>query len=402
MLYPHAALSPPLPPGPRASAARFPYHAHVNDSSGPILLHTPGSDAQTCEIHVAPGLLASVGTAVRKVSRAARVMVVTDSTVAPLHLAPLASSLEAAGFQPVVHVLPAGEAHKHPATLLPAYERFLSAGIDRQTPLLALGGGVVGDMAGFVAATLLRGVPFVQVPTTLMAMVDSSIGGKTGVNQPGPQGGKNLIGAFHQPLLVLSDPLLLGTLPKSELVNGLAECIKHDAIADEAHLSQLAAALPRLFSRDAGVLTALVRHNAAIKASVVSQDPTERGIRAHLNFGHTFAHAFESVTAHAIPHGQAVGLGMVAAARLSADLGLLPEPQRDRLVDLVRKAGLTACASHSSLADHQALLAAMQRDKKTENGRLRFVLLQPLGKAVVRGDVPAEAVLRVLTELREI
>lgn len=368
-----------------------------------ITLSTPPPAAHACTIEVRAGLLAEVGPRVRSRFQSARAIVITDSTVAPLHLPGLERSLRGAGISPIVHTLPAGEAHKHLATLLPAYEACLAANVDRQTPLLALGGGVVGDMAGFLAATLLRGLPFVQIPTTLMAMVDSSIGGKTGVNQPGSDGGKNLIGAFHQPTLVLSDPALLATLPEAELSNGLAECIKHDALADPAHLARLIPILPGIFARDVDALTDLVGHNVAIKAHIVEQDPTERGIRAHLNLGHTFAHAIEAVTRHALPHGQAVALGLVAAAHLSVDLGLLPPAERDVLLAALIAARLPTTHPPQLarlLADPAPLLSAMARDKKVESGRLRFVLLAPLGTPVIRSDVTPDAVRSALLKLQ--
>lgn len=359
------------------------------------VLHIPAPSAPSspCAIHVAPGLISHVGALLRQQSRSAKVLVVTDSTVGPLHLEPLVGSLRSAGFMPVTHTLPAGERHKHLLTLMPAYETFLSAEIDRQTPLVALGGGVTGDMAGLLAATLLRGLPFVQVPTTLMAMVDSAIGGKTAVNQPGDGGGKNLIGAFHQPMLVLSDPRLLLTLPEAELSNGLAECIKHDAIRDAGHLAQMPGLIPRVLAKDVEALTHLAHHNAAIKARVVTEDPHEKGVRAHLNFGHTFAHAIELVTHHGVAHGAAVALGMTAAAHLSADLGLLSGEERDRLVETIRLAKLP---TSGLTAPHEALLAAMRKDKKVEHGALRFVVLSGLGKAVIRSDVSVDQVRRAL------
>lgn len=353
-------------------------------------------------IYVGAGVLGEVGRKLREVSGAAKVMVVTDSVVGPLYLGRLGESLRGAGFEVVEAVLPAGEKHKHLGTLLPVYERLLGANVDRGTPLVALGGGVVGDMAGFVAATLLRGVLFVQVPTTLMAMVDSSIGGKTGVNQSGESGGKNLIGAFHQPRLVIADVELLKSLPEGEVSNGLAECIKHDAIADRGHLGRWGELMPRVFAREVGALGELVHHNASIKAGVVAQDPTEQGVRAHLNFGHTFAHAFEAVSHHGIAHGEAVGLGLVAAAHLSEAMGMLSAGEREELIGAVRLARLPTVfpAGHRrALMDTGAVLAAMQRDKKTEGGHLRFVLLEGLGKAMVHKGVPVGEVVRVLGRL---
>jgi 3-dehydroquinate synthase len=366
----------------------------TDTSLPPIPIPAFPASGSPSTIHVAPGLLSRCGALLREKTRASKALIVTDTTVGPLHLPALTASLASAGFTVVTHTLPAGEQHKHLATLLPAYERFLAAEIDRGTPLLALGGGVTGDMAGLLAATLLRGLPFVQVPTTLMAMVDSAIGGKTAVNQPGDQGGKNLIGAFHQPLLVLSDPQTLLTLPVGELSNGLAECIKHDAIRDARHLAAMETVIPRVLARDVDALSALIHHNAAIKAAVVTEDPHEKGVRAHLNFGHTFAHAIELVTHHAIAHGSAVSLGMVAAAHLSTSLGLLPAASRDQIVHTLKLAQLPTGGLRS---DHAPLLAGMRKDKKVEHGSLRFILLQSLGNPVIRGDITPEAVRAALS-----
>jgi 3-dehydroquinate synthase len=349
----------------------------------PIRISAAG---QVSEILVRPGLLDAVGGELRARSKAAKACVFTDGTVAPLYLGRLTASLGAGGFQVIVHTQPAGEQHKLFETLPAAYGTFLSANIDRGTPLIALGGGVVGDMAGFVAATLLRGVPFVQVPTTLMAMVDSSIGGKTGVNHAA---GKNLIGAFHQPIAVLSDPELLRSLPEAEVSSGLAECIKHDLIRDAAHFAALPGLLPKILARDVSSLAALVRHNASIKAAVVNEDPFEKSVRAHLNLGHTFGHAIEVVTHHAVPHGNAVSLGIACAARLSERLGILSPAEHVAILATLQLAGLPV--RHPGL-DADALIASMARDKKVEHGKMRFVVLNGIGQATVRNDIPESEV----------
>lgn len=405
------ATSSPLRNSPTKCTPLLPEFAILNSvqpTFPPISLTTPPTPAHTTSILVRPGLLSRAGAQLREISTSSKALIVTDSTVAPLYLAHLCHSLDLAGFLPVAHILPAGESHKHLATLLPAYHTFLAANIDRHTPLIALGGGVVGDIAGFLAATLLRGLPFIQIPTTLLAMVDSSIGGKTGVNQSGGDGeggGKNLIGAFHQPALVLSDPDLLATLPQSEISNGLAECIKHDAIADPAHLTLLPSLLPAILSRDPHALTLLVHHNASIKSAIVAQDPTEQpgGPRAFLNLGHTFAHAFEAVTHHALPHGQAVALGLAAAAHLSTSLSLLPPAHRDQLLRTLFLAHLptTFPPPHSpthlpALNNTPAILSAMHRDKKTEHGHLRFILLSPLGSPLLHKSITPDQVAATL------
>src|SRR5687768_7780951 len=295
-----------------------------------VAVNIPGAEY---EVRVEPGSLRSAGRQLRgllpNVTRAA---IVTDSNVGPLHLDALASPFRDAGLEPIDVVIPAGEAHKTLATVQTIYDRLLSAGVDRATPVVALGGGVVGDVAGFVAATVLRGVPFVQVPTTLLAMVDASVGGKTGVNHAR---GKNLIGAFHQPRAVLIDPTVLTTLPPRELRSGLAECIKHDVIRDADGFARLEREIDRALKLDVDYLTELISHNVAIKARVVEADPFEHGERAHLNFGHTFGHAIETVTEYHYAHGECVALGMAAATFAAAKLGMLPEDQRKRVLAVI-------------------------------------------------------------------
>jgi len=282
-----------------------------------VRVRIPGSEY---DISVGNNLMQSAGELLRSISNAAKVMVLTDSQVGPLHLPSLKLALSSAGVQVIEATIPPGEEHKELNTLLPVYDHFLSSKIDRQTPVLALGGGIVGDMAGFVAATILRGVPLIQIPTTLLAMVDASIGGKTGVNHAV---GKNLIGAFHQPVAVWIDPVVLTTLPPRELRGGLAECIKHDVIRDARGFADLERNIHRALALDLGYLQPLIAHNVAIKASVVAEDPFERGVRAHLNLGHTFGHAIETVSGYAYSHGEAVALGMAAAARLAEMLELI-------------------------------------------------------------------------------
>jgi 3-dehydroquinate synthase len=347
----------------------------------------------SCTVHIETGLLARVGMELRKLSRAGKAIVVTDSLVGPLHLPAVSQSLRDAGFEPIVAVLAPGEANKSLPCLLPVFDTLLGARIERGTPLLALGGGIVGDMAGFAAAVVLRGIPFVQVPTTLLAMVDASVGGKTGVNHTT---GKNLIGAFHHPIAVFADPSALLTLPKRELVGGLAECIKHEVIRDPDGFTALEQNLDRILQLDLPALTELVAHNVRIKARVVEADPLENGERAHLNFGHTFAHAIERATDHAIPHGEAVALGMTAAAGMAVELRMLPPGDRDRIIRLIQRAGLPIGGLH---ADVSAVVDAMGFDKKVQSSRIRFVLPDRMGHVVVRDDVPADAITRAVERI---
>ena len=289
------------------------------------------------DIVVRAGLLADAGTQLRKLSDARKAAVVTDSMVGPLHLGAIQTSLMKAEFEPIVATVPAGEDHKTVATISTIYDALLPARLDRHTPIIALGGGVIGDMTGFVAATILRGVPFVQMPTTLLAMVDASVGGKTGVNHAV---GKNLIGAFHQPIAVLIDPQVLITLPPGELRGGLAECIKHEIIRDADGFARLEQSIDRALALEIDYLSDLVAHNVSIKARVVQADPFERGERAHLNFGHTFGHAIETVSDYSYSHGQCVAFGMIAASFTAMNLRLIDEASHGRIVALIGRAEL--------------------------------------------------------------
>jgi 3-dehydroquinate synthase len=346
------------------------------------------------DIVIRRGLLADVGPQLAKLSKSNKAAIITDSHVGPLYANVLAKSLRRAGIEPIVATISAGEDHKTLADLAPVYDTLLGGKIERTTPVLALGGGVIGDMAGFIAATLLRGVPFVQVPTTLLAMVDASVGGKTGINHAT---GKNLIGAFHQPIAVLIDPDVLKTLLDRELRGGLAECIKHDIIRDPGGFAGLERDIPRALDRDTDYLARLVAHNVAIKAKVVEADPFEHGERAHLNFGHTFGHAIETVSHYEYSHGECVALGMAAAARLATDLGLLDEHSRGRIVALIEKAKLPV---RGMKLPTQAIVDAMIFDKKVKGGRVRFILPDRIGHVIIRDDVPAELVAKAVESLR--
>ncbi|HZZ44240.1 MAG TPA: 3-dehydroquinate synthase [Tepidisphaeraceae bacterium] len=338
------------------------------------------------QVTVEPQLLSHTGEIIAALTKSKKAAIVTDSNVAELHAPMLRESLRRAGVEPIIATIPAGEQHKSLQTLLPVYDQFLAARIERSTPVIALGGGVVGDMAGLVAATLLRGVPFIQIPTTLLAMVDASVGGKVGVDTPH---GKNLIGAFHQPIAVLADPVLLSTLPVSEIQGGLAECIKHDIIRDSAGFADLEKNVSRALSGDIFYLTQLVAHNVSVKARVVELDPFERADRAHLNLGHTFGHAIESISNYAIPHGQAVAFGMTAAAKVAVELGILTRADSARIAAVIQKAGLPSTGLRLNT---DAVIDAMAFDKKVKNGRIRFILPNGIGAAVIRDDVPLELV----------
>jgi len=325
-----------------------------------------------------------------------RAAIVTNTTVARLHLEPLAAALAAAGVACVRIVVPDGEDHKDWATLDTVFDALLEHRCDRQTAVIALGGGVIGDLAGFAAATYQRGVPFVQVPTTLLAQVDSSVGGKTAINHPR---GKNMVGAFHQPLVVVADMDTLATLPDRELRAGLAEVIKHGAIRDAALFAWLEVNMERLLARDPEALAHVVKRSVEIKAEVVATDERESGERVLLNFGHTFGHAIEAGVGYGSwLHGEAVGAGMAMAADLSARVGLLDGASVDRLRRLLERAGLPVAGPRLDADRYVELMAV---DKKARAGRTPFILLERLGTAVIRSDVAPEAVRATLDACTE-
>lgn len=357
-------------------------------------------DDQTLQVHTPQGsypiLIASgllpLATAWQGLPRASQAVIVSNPTVFATYGAPLQQALQAHCKQ-VSHVLlPDGEQHKHWATLNLIFDHLLQHGCDRKTLLFALGGGVVGDMTGFAAATYMRGVPFVQVPTTLLAQVDSSVGGKTAINHPL---GKNMIGAFHQPLRVVCDLDTLATLPQRELAAGLAEVIKYGPIADMAFFDWLEGNIDALLARDRATMAHAVRRSCEIKADVVGQDERETGLRAILNFGHTFGHAIEAGQGYGRwLHGEAVACGMVLAADLSAELGLVDTHFVQRLENLLRRAGLPVQAPAMPAA---RWLELMRVDKKADAGEIRFVLIDPPGSAVLR-SAPDAVVLRVIQQ----
>jgi len=350
---------------------------------------------QAYDVVVRRGMLADVGGRLRHVNTTGKAVVITDANIPSHFQTLLRESLEAEGFSPLVTVIPAGEEQKSIEHVVKLYDHVLRLKLDRQTPIIALGGGVVGDITGFVAATVLRGVPFVQVPTTLLAMVDASIGGKTGVNHPV---GKNLIGAFHQPVAVYIDPDVLKTLPPRELRSGLAECIKHDIIRDAEGFARLEQNIALALSLNLDYLAELIAHNVAIKAKIVMADPLERGERAHLNFGHTFGHAIETVSKYGYSHGECVALGMVAAARLANALDMIDAATATRVERVIRSAQLPVTGL---TLDPNVIVDAMAFDKKTKGGRLRFVLPDRLGNVILRDDVPVDAVRAALDTLSE-
>ena len=310
-------------------------------------------------------------------------LVVSNTKVAPLFAAQVQAALQTRYTRVLLLALPDGEAYKDWQTLQLIFDTLLANGCDRKTVLFALGGGVVGDMTGYAAASYMRGVPFVQVPTTLLAQVDSSVGGKTAINHPL---GKNMVGAFYQPLQVVCDLDTLGTLPARELSAGLAEVIKYGPIADLEFLSWIEDHIEALIARDPAALAHAVKRSCEIKAHVVGQDEREAGLRAILNFGHTFGHAIEAGMGYGQwLHGEAVGCGMVMAAHLSQRLGGVDPAFVQRLTALVKKAGLPVVGPQLSATDNAGrYLELMRHDKKSEGGAIRFVLIDRPGSAAVR------------------
>ena len=340
-------------------------------------------------IAIGPGVLDDAALLARHVG-GQKAAIVTNTTVAPLYLEKVAAPLRAAGREVVEIVLPDGEEHKHWGSLMAVFDALLANKCDRKTTLIALGGGVIGDLTGYAAASYMRGVPFVQIPTTLLAQVDSSVGGKTGINHPL---GKNMIGAFYQPRAVLADTATLDTLPPRELSAGLAEVIKHGAILDGEFFDWIEANIARLVAREPDALAYAIARSCEIKADVVRKDEREGGLRAVLNFGHTFGHAIEAGLGYgAWLHGEAVGCGMVMAADLSRRLGLVDDASFARLRALVQAAGLPVVAPDLGTA---RWIELMEVDKKNEGGAIKFILLKPLGSPSI-ASVPQELLLATL------
>ncbi|MHC4414775.1 MAG: 3-dehydroquinate synthase [Planctomycetota bacterium] len=354
-------------------------------------IHVRLGDA-SYDVTIEPGLLERLGSLVARVAPSRQVLLAVDERIASRHGLVAGKSLEAAGCAPVAVHLAAAESHKTLTTVQQIYQAMLAGGLERRDPVVALGGGIVGDTAGFAAATYLRGVPLIQVPTTLLAMVDAAIGGKTGVNFDLPDGGlgKNMIGAFWQPKAVFIDPEVLRTLDPRDLRCGLAECVKHALIADAPLLDVLAdqaAAIERL---EQDRLVALIERCVRIKVAIVERDEREAGRRAWLNLGHTFAHAMESVGDLGLRHGEAVAVGLVGAAHCAADTGRLQPPDLERVTRLLEVLKLPQRLPRP--VDVDRLMRAMRFDKKTAGGCIRLVLPSGLGAVEITDDVPSEVV----------
>jgi len=348
-------------------------------------------------VRIAPGLLRSLPTLLREHAAGHRYALISDSNVAPLHGEPLMRAMEAAGLPAILLTFPAGEAQKSREWWGRLTDRLLEEGFGRDGVVVALGGGVTGDLAGFVAATYMRGIPVVQCPTSLVAMIDASVGGKTGVDTPV---GKNLVGAFHPPRVVVADPEVTATLPRQERAQGLAEAVKHGAILDRGYLDALRREAGTLLDGDPQATWRTVIRSVELKGDVVGRDEREGGLRRILNFGHTLAHALEQATGYAIPHGSAVALGMVLEARLGERLGVTAPGTAQLLAEVVQEMELPAVPPAG--IDAEAMLAATRSDKKGEGGVVRYVLLRGAGEVDPgQGWVHAVPDREVLSLLRE-
>lgn len=350
---------------------------------------------QSYEIAIAAGSLDQLGSWCTRLNLGKKILLVSNPTIFRHYGERAIASLSAAGFEVAQQTLSAGERYKTLTSVQKIYDAALENRLERSSTMVALGGGVIGDMTGFAAATWLRGINFVQVPTTLLAMVDAAIGGKTGVNHPK---GKNLIGAFHQPRLVLIDPQVLSTLPAREFRAGMAEVIKYGIIWD-AELFTLLERLDGLRTLDVDVLEEILRRSCQAKADVVSKDEREAGLRAILNYGHTIGHAVESLTGYRlVNHGEAVAIGMVAAGQLAVHLNFWDKADAQRQDDLIQKADLPTQLPAG--LDIEAIIDTLQTDKKVKAGKVRFVLPTQISAAIVTDQVPPDVIRQVLRQMQ--
>ena len=343
--------------------------------------------AKSYDIFIGYGIAEEIKNFVRQASFSRQGLIITDTNVGPLFGAQLKSLLEEAGLQITLATIPAGESSKCLAVANDLYTQAIELGLDRKSPIFALGGGVVGDLAGFIAATYMRGVPFIQVPTSLLAQVDSSVGGKVAVNHPL---GKNLIGAFYQPQAVFMELDCMAALPEREMATGLGEVIKYGIIYDKEFFAYLEEHRAAILAREAEALTHIIARSCEIKAAVVSQDEQEAGLRRILNFGHTIAHAIEKETGYVkYNHGEAVAIGMLGAADISCQLGLIGASDCKRLSDLVAAYNLPLQAEGVTV---EAMYGDIFHDKKTVGGKVNWVLMESIGQVICRNDVPEPVV----------
>ncbi|MEN6566028.1 MAG: 3-dehydroquinate synthase [Veillonellales bacterium] len=338
--------------------------------------------------------IAVLGERLKQMELSRKALVITDENVGPLYGDSVLRMLKAAGFDAGLCAVPPGEDSKSLACAASLYTKAIEDKLDRHSPLIALGGGVVGDLAGFIASTYLRGIPFIQMPTSLLAQVDSSVGGKVAVNHPL---GKNLIGSFYQPSLVLINTGFLRTLPERELYTGLAEIIKHGIIADRQFFAALNENYQQILAKDPSVMAAVIERSCQIKAGVVQKDEREASLRMILNFGHTIAHGIETATGfHGYNHGEAVAIGMYGAALLSCSLKLCRQPAVDAVAASLKRFHLPLAAQECNV---EQLFQLLTRDKKTIGGRVHWVLLQDIGQVIIADDVPESAVRAALGQI---
>jgi 3-dehydroquinate synthase len=348
------------------------------------------------EIRIGKDILDRIMLLIAKNHKAARYVVITDNIVGGLYGRKLLSGLKDIGLNVSLIEFPAGEASKNINTVINIAEKLMESGADRETCLIALGGGVVGDIVGFVASIFKRSVPYIQIPTTLVAQVDSSIGGKTGVDLPH---GKNLVGTFYQPRAVFANLSFLETLPEKEFNNGLAEIIKYGIIDDEKMFRTLETGMEAIKSKDPKLLSGLVENCCQIKKSIVEIDEKEQGLRRILNFGHTLGHALEAVSEYAITHGEGVALGMIAAARISEKLKYLEKSETGRIEALIREAGLPVKIPES--LDNNKIIARLKMDKKKKGDIIHFVLLKKIGMPFIDGDIDPKIIAAVIEEMKK-
>ena len=344
-------------------------------------------------VHIGSGILSQTGQRLKELGYGDKAVIITNPVVNKLYGNLVKQSLIDAGYKTTILEVPDGEEHKSLESAGKLYQQLAESGAERSTPILALGGGVIGDLAGFVAATYMRGVPLVQLPTTLLAQCDSSIGGKTAVNHGQL---KNEIGAFYQPKITISDIATLKTLPSAELTSGLCEVIKHAVIKDEQFFVYLEKNLDLIRALDEIVLEAIVTKSARIKAAVVESDEKDMGLRNILNFGHTVGHAVESVSNFQVAHGQAVAIGMIAAAKIAAELDIMDYGNVTRLVEFLQKAGLMTKLLHMEV---KQVIQTMRYDKKVQHDKIRFVLPRSIGQVFITDDVSSVVVEKVLREM---
>ena len=352
------------------------------------------------DIHIGPALLPRAGELIAPLLARPRTFIITDENVAALHLETLQRGLDTASIAHEALVLPAGEATKSWENLQGVVEAILAAELERGDHIIAFGGGVIGDLAGFAAAITRRGMPFIQIPTTLLAQVDSSVGGKTGINSP--THGKNLIGAFHQPAIVIADTGVLKTLPRRELLAGYAEVVKYGLLGDAGFFAWLEEHGEQVLALEPEAIAHAVATSCRAKAAIVSEDAREKGRRALLNLGHTFGHALEAALGYdgTLLHGEGVAIGMAQAFRFSERLGICPPGRAERVAAHLAAAGLPTDvrAIHNRLPAADDLLALMRQDKKAQAGRLVFILARDIGEAFIARDVAEQDVLAFLRD----